>query len=116
MDIRCKRIYDSPDRNDGRRVLVDRLWPRGIRRADARLDFWLPDIAPSDELRRWFSHQPERFDAFAQRYREELADKATQVERLRALAVGSPLTLLYATRDTQHNNARVLADLLRAAE
>lgn len=116
MDIRCKRIYEHPAPLDGHRVLVDRLWPRGIRRTEAQLELWLPEIAPSNELRRWFAHEPQRFDEFTQRYRLELAGQTERLGQLRALAKTDTLTLLYAARDEQRNNACVLADQLRSPE
>jgi uncharacterized protein YeaO (DUF488 family) len=113
-DIRIKRIYDPPDRKDGARVLVDRLWPRGVRKEAAALTLWLKDIAPSDELRRWFGHDPARFAEFSRRYRAELAANSDAVDRLRDLLKAGPVTLLYAARDTEHNEARVLAEYLNA--
>ena len=113
-DIRVKRIYDPPDRKDGARVLVDRLWPRGVRKERAELTLWLKDIAPSDELRRWFGHDPARFAEFSRRYRVELAANSEAVDRLRDLMKDGPVTLLYAARDTEHNEARVLAEHLKA--
>jgi uncharacterized protein YeaO (DUF488 family) len=113
-DIRVKRIYDPPDRKDGARVLVDRLWPRGVRKEAAELTVWLKEIAPSDELRRWFGHDPARFAAFSRRYRAELTANSEAVERLRDLMKDGPVTLLYAAHDTEHNEARVLAECLKA--
>ena len=113
-DIRLKRIYDPPERKDGARVLVDRLWPRGVRKERAELTLWLKDIAPSDELRRWFGHDPARFAEFSRRYRAELTANSEAVDRLRDLMKAGPVTLLYAARDTEHNEARVLAEYLKA--
>ncbi len=113
-DIRVKRIYDPPDRKDGARALVDRLWPRGARKEEAKLTLWLKDIAPSNELRRWFGHDPARFDEFSRRYRAELAANKDAVNRLEELVKAGPVTLLYAAHDEEHNNARVLADYLKA--
>lgn len=110
--IRLKRIYD-PAGDDGARILVDRLWPRGVRKSEARLTLWLKDIAPSPGLRRWFGHDPARFEAFSQRYREELAEKEDALDRLRDMARSGPVTLLYAAHDTVHNHAAVLAEVLR---
>lgn len=112
MDIRCKRIYDPPDANDGRRVLVDRLWPRGIARDKSALDLWLREIGPTDALRRWYAHAPERYAEFAVRYGAELNERPEETALLRRMAAEGRLTLLYAARDTEHNNARVLADWL----
>jgi len=113
-DIRVKRIYDAPERTDGARVLVDRLWPRGARKEEARLTLWLKDIAPSDDLRRWFGHDPARFAEFSRRYRAELAANKDAVGRLEELVKVGPVSLLYAAHDAEHNNARVLADYLKA--
>jgi len=113
MDVRIKRIYDAAHPDDGARVLVDRLWPRGVRRADAALDAWVREAAPSPELRRWFGHAPERFAEFAQRYREELDARADAVAGLRDMAASGRVTLLYAARDPDCNHARVLAEYLR---
>jgi uncharacterized protein YeaO (DUF488 family) len=97
--IAVKRVYEPPTPEDGRRVLVDRVWPRGLRRADARIDRWAKELAPSTGLRRWFGHRPERFAEFRDDELDELLAEA-------------PLTLLYAARDERHNNARVLAELV----
>jgi uncharacterized protein YeaO (DUF488 family) len=113
-DIRVKRIYDPPDLNDGARVLVDRLWPRGVRKDTARLTLWLKDIAPSTDLRRWFGHEPARFSEFSRRYRAELGANTDAVSQMNDLIKAGPVTLLYAAHDTEHNEARVLADYLKA--
>jgi uncharacterized protein YeaO (DUF488 family) len=113
-EIRVKRIYDPHDRTDGARVLVDRLWPRGARKDEAKLTLWLKDIAPSDDLRRWFGHDPARFAEFSRRYRAELTANKDAVSQLEDLMKAGPVTLLYAAHDEEHNNARVLADFLRA--
>lgn len=110
--IHLKRVYDPASDEDGARVLVDRLWPRGVSKEEAHLSLWLKDIAPSDELRRWFGHDPARFDTFALRYREELAEKTEELDRLRELLAKGPVTLLYAAHDEVHNNAAVLAEML----
>jgi uncharacterized protein YeaO (DUF488 family) len=109
-----KRIYDDPEPSDGRRVLVDRLWPRGVSRDGAAVDEWMRDVAPSHELRRWYGHDVERFAAFADRYRDELADAAHKaaVAQLREYAAAGPLTLLTATRDLAHAHTAVLAEVL----
>src|SRR5690554_5985925 len=105
MDLRLARIYDAPTTGDGYRVLVDRLWPRGIKKADAQVDAWLRDVGPSDELRTWFGHDPERFDEFANRYRDELATNPA-FEELRDIIREHPtVTLLYGAKDTEHNQA-----------
>lgn len=96
----------------GARVLVDRLWPRGIAKAELALDLWAKDAAPSDALRRWFGHDPDRWEDFVRRYREELASRPEAVEDLLALCRKGPVTLIYAARDQAHNNAVVLRDVL----
>ena len=106
--IWLRRAYEPPTRNDGRRVLVDRLWPRGVRRADARLDDWLPEVAPSDALRTWFGHDPRRWVEFERRYRAELADHTPELDRLAAWVERGRVTLVFAARDVEHNNAVVL--------
>jgi uncharacterized protein YeaO (DUF488 family) len=115
--IRVRRVYEDPERADGARVLVDRLWPRGLRKDAAVLDDWLRDVAPSDELRRWYGHDPAKFDEFRRRYMAELTGPGAQQElgKLRALAAKGPLTLLTATKDSEHSQSAVLADLLKAA-
>jgi len=113
-DIRVKRIYDPPDATDGARVLVDRLWPPGVRKDKARLTLWLKGIAPSDDLRRWFGHDPARFAEFARRYRAELGANKEAIGRMDDLVKAGRVTLLYAAHDTKHNEARVLADYLEA--
>lgn len=110
--IHIKRIYDDPAKSDGTRVLVDRLWPRGVSKDDAHLDLWLKEIAPSNELREWFGHKPERFAEFSRKYKEELANNPA-VATLQELARNSEqLTLLYGARDPDHNQAVVLQQLL----
>ena len=106
--VRTKRIYDPPARGDGYRVLVDRLWPRGVRKAEAALDAWTKDLAPSPELRRWFGHDPERFTQFARRYRAELVTRDDVIRDLFAAAGRRPVTLVYAAADPVHNHAAVL--------
>lgn len=114
QDIRIKRIYEAPSQSDGRRVLVDRLWPRGVSKEEARLDEWLKEVAPSSELRRWFDHDPEKFEEFRKRYETELAEKEEAVELLESAAEeDGTLTLLYAAKDGTHNHAVVLRDFLR---
>jgi uncharacterized protein YeaO (DUF488 family) len=115
LDVRTKRVYDPADASDGRRVLIDHVWPRGVTRERARLDEWARDLAPSDELRKWFDHVPERFDEFRSRYRQELAARAGLVDDLRRRAESGTLTIVFAARDREHNNAVVLAELVRGA-
>lgn len=112
--MRIARIYDPPSPDDGQRVLVDRLWPRGVSKDRAALDEWCKDAAPSPDLRRWFGHDPARFEEFVRRYRAELADGvgADAVAHLRELAASGPLTLLTATKDPGQSTAAVVAELL----
>ncbi len=107
-DIKTKRIYDKPEEEDGVRILVDRLWPRGLSKSKARIDEWLKDIAPSTSLRRWFNHDPKKWEIFKHRYGEELERKQEAIERLLQYVEKSPLTLLYAARDDRHNHAEAL--------
>ena len=111
--VTIKRVYDPPVDTDGRRILVDRLWPRGLSKPGARVDLWLKDVAPSAELRKWFAHDPARWPEFQARYRRELAGKPDLLKQLRAEARSGKVTLLYAARDEQHNNAAVLRSVLR---
>ncbi|MFE5342490.1 DUF488 domain-containing protein [Isoptericola sp. NPDC056578] len=114
MTITVKRVYDDPAPDDGARVLVDRLWPRGISKDHAHLDRWSKEVAPSTDLRTWFHHDPGRFEEFERRYRAELADNP-EVPELAALGAGDRrLTLLYSARDTERNQALVLRDVLEA--
>jgi uncharacterized protein YeaO (DUF488 family) len=112
MMMRVKRVYDEPAAEDGTRILVDRLWPRGIAKEKARIDEWLKEIAPSDELRKWFGHDPARWEAFRERYRQELVEKAELVAGLRKLAAEGTVTLLFAAKDEERNNAVVLKEML----
>jgi len=113
IDVRAKRVYDPAEPGDGYRVLIDHVWPRGISRERAKLDEWARELAPSDELRRWFDHVPERFEQFRARYRDELNDQRERVEELRRRARKGRVTIVYAARDREHNNATVLAELVR---
>jgi uncharacterized protein YeaO (DUF488 family) len=112
--VRVRRAYEKPERDDGTRVLVDRIWPRGLTKAAAALDEWCKDVAPSDELRKWYAHDPERFAEFSRRYRQELKDpqRAQALAHLRDLAKDRPVTLLTATREPEISEAAVLAGLL----
>lgn len=114
LKIALKRVYDEPEPGDGTRVLVDRLWPRGLSKERAHIDLWLKEIAPSNELRKWFGHDPEKFAEFRHRYVAELASETGQeaVAKLRDMARRELVTLLFAAHDTEHNNAVVLRDLL----
>jgi uncharacterized protein YeaO (DUF488 family) len=113
--VRVRRVYDAPESADGTRVLVDRLWPRGLAKAKAAIDEWCKDIAPSTELRKWYNHDPARLEEFSRRYRAELKEPepAESLAHLRALAKGKPLTLLTATKEPQLSEAAVLADMVR---
>lgn len=113
--IRAHRIYDQPAADDGIRILVDRVWPRGIRKEVAAVDEWVKDVAPSTELRKWYGHVPEKFAQFEARYRDELATPIarTALNHLRTLAKRDTVTLLTATRDVDHSQAAVLARLLQ---
>lgn len=113
LDIRTKRAYEPADDGDGHRVLIDRLWPRGVSRERARIDEWSKDLAPSGELRRWFGHEPERFEEFRRRYREELAGHSEALDGLRDRARHGTVTIVFGARDEEHSNAAVLAELLR---
>ncbi len=113
-EVRIKRVYEPAEPADGYRVLIDRLWPRGVSRERARVDEWARELAPSDELRKWFNHDPGRFREFRARYRTELQRHADQVDALRGRADAGPVTIVYGARDEQHNNAVVLSELLRA--
>ncbi|MDG3578185.1 DUF488 domain-containing protein [Rhizobium sp. YJ-22] len=112
MPVQLKRIYDEKSLSDGQRILVDRLWPRGMSKASAGVDRWMKEIAPSAELRNWFGHKPERWEEFQKRYRAELRQNPA-LEELRAMAQQGMVTLLYAAKDQTHNHALVLQDMLR---
>ena len=111
-DIHFKRIYEEASKSDGYRVLVDRIWPRGVSKENAHLDEWLKEIAPSTELRKWFDHKKERFDEFSKRYFEELQNKLELVEKLQKVASEKPLTLIYGAKDEKYNQAVVLKNFL----
>jgi uncharacterized protein YeaO (DUF488 family) len=113
VEVRTKRIYEEASEDDGFRVLVDRIWPRGISHERAQLDAWEADLAPSRELRIWFQHQPERFEKFRRSYIEELRQQRPRLAKLRSKARLGAVTLLYAARDPQFNDATVLAEVLR---
>ena len=113
LDVRAKRIYDPADAGDGYRILIDHIWPRGVSRDRACLDEWARELAPSAGLRKWFDHRPDRFARFRARYRDELIAHADRVAELRRRAANSRVTIVYAARDREHNNAVVLTELLR---
>lgn len=110
--VQLKRAYEKAAADDGTRVLIDRLWPRGVRKADAAIDLWLKEIAPSAALRKWFGHEPERWPQFRERYIEEVHAQAEAFARLRDIARHGRLTLVYGARDEEHNDAVVLRELL----
>jgi uncharacterized protein YeaO (DUF488 family) len=111
-NIRLKRAYDAAHAGDGTRILVDRLWPRGVRKVDAAIDLWARDIAPSTGLRKWFGHNPTRWPEFRRRYSEEMRQHRDRLGELRALAQGGRITLVFAAHDTAHNDAVVLREIL----
>ena len=113
MDIRLKRAYEPAAPSDGCRVLVDRLWPRGVSRNQARLNRWERELSPSSELRQWFGHRPRRFEEFRRRYVEELREQRPRLTELRRRARKGTLTLVYSARDSEHNDAVVLVTVLR---
>jgi len=112
--INIKRVYEKPGKEDGWRVLVDRLWPRGMTKQSAHLDVWMKDVAPSDALRKWFGHEPEKWGEFQKKYRSELAKKKELIAELRKMAKEhGTLTLLFGAKDEEHNQAVVLAGVLK---
>ncbi len=111
MLLGIKRIYDKPSIIDGKRVLVDGLWPRGVKKSTANVDLWMEDVAPSEGLRKWFSHDPAKWDGFKKKYEKEL-EKNPAFKQLADMVAKSDVTLLYASSDTEHNNAVVLAGML----
>lgn len=113
MDVRLKRAYDAASPSDGYRILIDRLWPRGVSKQKAKLDEWEKDLAPSTELREWFGHEPSRFAEFRRRYIGELRQARPRLTELRRRARKGTLTLVYAAHDSEHNDAVVLAEVLR---
>jgi uncharacterized protein YeaO (DUF488 family) len=115
MTIQIKRAYAAPEKSDGFRILVDRLWPRGLTKEKAKVDLWLKDVAPSTELRKWFAHDPERWSEFRSRYLDELKSNSEPLAQLKEKSAHGPVTLLYAARDEEHNEAVVLKNLLKKA-
>jgi uncharacterized protein YeaO (DUF488 family) len=112
MKIPLKRVYEEPAKEDGTRILVDRLWPRGLTKEKAHVDLWLKEVAPSNELRKWFAHDPTRWSEFKTRYKAELKHNGPQLALLKQAIAQGPATLLYGAKDTEHNEAVVLQDLL----
>jgi uncharacterized protein YeaO (DUF488 family) len=112
MNIRIKRVYEEPDKEDGIRILVDRLWPRGLTKEKAKVDLWLKEVAPSTELRKWFAHDAAKWTEFQTRYREELKRNKEQLSLLKQEVAKGTVTLLYGARDQEHNEAVILQNLL----
>jgi len=110
MDIKIKRVYENPDKEDGKRILVDRLWPRGLTKEKAGVDLWLKDIAPSTELRQWFGHDPGKWEEFKKRYLRELKENSEPVQALKQELKMGKVTLLYGAKDEEHNEARAILE------
>lgn len=115
MEIKIKRIYEPADETDGLRILCDRLWPRGISKEKAKIDLWAKEIAPTNDLRKWFGHDPDKWDEFRRRYREEIQSGGAEdfLNEIKTALADRPVTLLYAAKDEAHNNAVVLAEWLQ---
>ena len=113
MAIKLKRVYEEPAKTDGTRILVDRLWPRGLTKERAHIDLWLKDVAPSTALRKWFAHDPAKWPEFKARYKAELKNNVSQLALLKQAITRGPATLLYGAKDREHNEAVVLQDMLR---
>jgi uncharacterized protein YeaO (DUF488 family) len=111
-NVKLKRAYDEPAAPDGVRILVDRLWPRGVTKEVAAIDLWAKDLAPSPELRKWFGHDPDRWTEFRRRYTAEMRQHAEQLDKIRELARHGTVTLIYAARDQEHNEAVIIRDML----
>ena len=116
VTISLKRAYEAPSPADGRRILVERLWPRGLSKEKAAVDVWLKEVAPSTELRRWFGHEPAKWEEFRRRYGEELRERPEELQSLRSLVEAGSVTFVYGSRDQKHNAAAVLKELLESAE
>jgi len=116
MNIRIKRVYEEPDKDDGVRILVDRLWPRGLTKEKARVDLWLKEIAPSTELRKWFDHDPKKWKSFRGRYETEIRHKDDLIKVLNQKVREGTITLIYGARDEKHNEALVLKHILEKSE
>ena len=112
MKIRLKRAYEPPEKHDGVRLLVERLWPRGLTKEKAGIDEWFKEVAPSQELRKWYGHDPEKWEAFRRRYLDELRGNPDAVNRLRARVKEGPVTFVYAAKDEKHNSALLLKEYL----
>ena len=112
LKLKTKRVYDEVANNDGYRLLVDKIWPRGVSKEDAQLDEWNKELAPSDELRKWFDHDPDKFDEFTKRYKKEVKDKKEELDRIKEIAQDKRVCILYGAKDEEHNQAVVLKDIL----
>ncbi len=112
MNIKIKRVYEKPGKEDGSRILVDRLWPRGVTKEKAALDFWLKEIAPTTELRKWFNHDPAKWNEFIKKYLKELKENEESVSILKDFLKKGPVTLIYAAKDEAHNEALVIKDFV----
>jgi uncharacterized protein YeaO (DUF488 family) len=112
MNIKIKRVYETPEKSDGYRILVDRLWPRGLTKEKAAVDLWLKDIAPTTELRKWFNHEPEKWKEFIKKYLKELKENIEPVSLLKDYIKKGPVTLIYGARDEVHNEALVIKDFV----
>ncbi len=112
--LKIKRAYDKPESADGKRILIDRLWPRGVSKADARIDEWVKDLGPSTELRKWFGHDPEKWEEFRKRYIKELSapDKSMLLGKIAQTAEHGSITLIYSAKDTEHSDVKVLEELI----
>ena len=111
-NVKLKRAYEQPESEDGVRLLVDRLWPRGVKKEDGAIDKWMKELAPSTELRKWFGHDPDRWEEFRERYAKEVNEHPDQLKQLRALARKGAITLVYSAHDEEHNNAVALRDII----
>jgi uncharacterized protein YeaO (DUF488 family) len=115
-NVKLKRAYQAPAAGDGARILVDRLWPRGVSKKDAALSLWMKEIAPSTELRKWFGHDPDRWNEFRERYASEIDRNSILLDQLRSLALKGPITLVYSAHDENHSDAIVLRDMILGIE
>lgn len=115
-NVKLKRAYEAPAAEDGTRILVDRLWPRGVSKKDAALSLWMKEIAPSAELRKWFGHDPDRWNEFRRRYTSEIIRNSHLFDQLRSLALEGPITLIYSAHDEIHNGAIVLRDVMLGSQ
>ncbi len=111
--LKIKRAYDPPSSKDGKRVLIDRLWPRGLKKEDARIEEWLKDLAPSTDLRKWFGHDPAKWNEFKKRYRKELSGKSELIKKIKSEARKGTVTLVFSAKDAEHSNAAFLKEMLK---